>query len=297
MKPFMTDLNRLLARQNFKNEKELQAFMDNLSGKSLYDLPEMELTDAEQAEDLVHEAYQLTPSKAKKNIEKALQLNPNCIEAYEYLASREKAAGKALELLEKGIAIGRKQFGGKFLKENRGVFWGMHETRPFMRCLYEKATILAMEEKTAEAVEIMEEMLVLNDHDNQGVRYPLLSALITLGDTEKFKKYDKMFAKDESSTPILYSRALFTFKTEGSTSKASKMLEKAFDANPFVVKHLFDPNFQITGVKEYSLGSPEEAENYLMHAFFCWHTTEGAIEWLLAEAEKIISNKMRDKKE
>ena len=289
MKPFMTDLNRLLARQNFKDEKEMQAFLENLSDKSLYDLPEMELTDAEQAQDLVYEAYQLTPAKAKKNIEKALQLDPNCIEAYEYLASREKSAKKALEVVEKGIAIGRKQFGGKFLKENKGIFWGIHETRPFMRCLYKKATILAMEDETAEAVAIMEEMLELNEHDNQGVRFPLLSVLITLGDTEKFKKYDKMFADEEHSVPMLYSRALFAFKTEGDTPKARKMLKKAFDANPFVVRELFNPNFQFSGVKSYMAGSPEEAENYLLHAFFCWHNTEGAIEWMLDESVKIMS--------
>jgi len=29
------------------------------------------------------------------------------------------------------------------------------------------------------------------------------------------------------------------------------------------------------------LGSPEEAEIYLAHAFFPWHTTEGAAEWLV----------------
>jgi len=295
MKPLMTDLNRLLAHQNFKDGKELQAFLENLADKSLDDLPEMDLSPEEQAQDLVYEAYELTPSKAKKNIEKALDLHPNCIEAYEYLASREKTVEKALKFYEKGIAIGRQQFGGKFLKENKGIFWGIHETRPFMRCLFQKASILTMEEQTVEAVEIMEEMLELNRNDNQGVRFLLLSALITLGNTEKFEKYDKMFVDDKYSASILYDRALFAFKTEGDSEKARKMLKKAFEANPFVVEQLLDDNIQINGVESYSLGSPEEAEIYLAYAFFCWHKTEGAIEWILNETLKMMSKQMRSK--
>ena len=284
MKPFMTDLNRLLARKNFKDVKEMQAFLDTLVGKSLYDLPPMDLTPEEQAQDLVSEAVELTPAKAKKNIEKALALDPNCIDAYEYLASKEKTIEKALGFLEKGIVIGREKFGGQFLKNNKGVFWGIHETRPFMRCLYAKSEILVLMGKVAEGVAIMEEMLELNEHDNQGVRYPLQSALIMLGEKEKFKKYDKMF-DDSYSAQTLYSRALFAFKTEGDSAKARKMLKNAIEKNPFVALKLLEEDFPIK-TDAYKLGSPEEAEVYLMHAFVAWYKTEGAIEWLVNTAKK-----------
>ena len=287
----MTDLNRLLARQDFKNKEELQSFLENLTNVSLYDLPKMDLSPEEEAQDLVYEAYELTPAKAKKNIEKALKLNPNCIEAYEYLASREKTVEKALEFTEKAIAIGRKQFGGEFLEKNKGIFWGIHETRPFMRCLFQKADILILEEKTVEAVALMEEILELNEGDNQGVRFPLLSALIELGDTEKFKKYDKMFADDEYSAQILYSRALFAFKTEGNSANARKMLKKAFEANRFVVDQLLEETPRIQKIETYSLGSPEEAQIYLDYAFLTWYKTKGAMEWLLDTIVTIMAKK------
>lgn len=288
MKSHMTNLNRLLARQNFKDKKELEAFLNNLTGISLDDLSPMNLTPEEQAEDLVSEAYELSPAKAKKNIEKALELNPNCIEAYEYLASIAKKAEKVLEMLNKGIAIGWEKFGGKFLKENKGVFWGIHETRPFMRCLYHKTEMLVLEGKTAEGVAIMEEMLELNDHDNQGVRFPLLSALIILGETEKFKKLNKTFADDKYSASILYSRALFAFKTEGDSANARKMLKEAFEKNPYVAKMLLDADTPFTGVESYSLGTPEEAEVYLMYGIFAWYKTQGAIEWLWDTTEDFM---------
>jgi len=286
MKPFMTDLNRLLARQNFKDEKELQAFLDTLSEQSLNDLPQMDLTPEEQAQDLVFEAYQLTTAKAKKNIEKALVLDPNCIEAYEYLASRARKIENALELIEKGISIGREKFGGKFLEECKGMFWGIHETRPFMRCLKSKAEIFVAMRKTAEGVAIMEELLELNEGDNQGVRFQLLSALLRLGETEKFKKYDKMFADEIDSTPMLYSRALFAFITEGDSANAQKILKNALKENPFVIALLFDENFQFQEIESYSPGSPEEAYAYLIHALFAWSEIEGAMEWVMNTIKK-----------
>jgi len=290
-KPLMTDFHRLLARQKFKDEKEMKAFLDNLTGKSLYDLPEMELSPQEKAQDLVYEAFQLTPAKAKKNIEKALALDANCIEAYEFLASRQKTPEKIIEMLDQGIAIGREMFGGKFLKKNKGKFWGIHETRPFMRCLFQKADIFVVIGKIAEGVEIMEEMLKLNDGDNQGVRFSLLSALIVLNEPDKFRKYNKMVADDNVSASVFYSRALFAYKTEGDSANARKLLEKAFEKNPNVVQKLLDildENYKFKNVEHYSLGSPEEAIVYWNYAIFTWKRIEGAIEWLLRTIRQIL---------
>jgi tetratricopeptide (TPR) repeat protein len=287
----MTDLNRLLARQNFKDEKEMQAFLNQFLGKPLSNLPKMDLKPEEQAQDLVFEAYKLNPAKASKNIEKALELDPDCIEVYEYLASRERKGANALPFFEKGIEIGQKKFGGKFLQKNKGNFWGWHETRPYMRCLYNKAEILVITGKIAEGVAIMEEMLELNTGDNQGVRFPLFSALIRIGETEKFKKYDKMFADDIYSAQILYSRALFAFKTEGDSVNANELLKNAYKNNPYVVRKLLDKYFQFKGVNSYAMGSPEEAEVYLIHALFAWRNTEGAIAWIADKTGKLLNKK------
>jgi hypothetical protein len=113
-----------------------------------------------------------------------------------------------------------------------------------------------MEGEIAESAVIMEKMLELNDGDNQGVRYPLFSALIMLGDKKKFEKYDKQFSEETHSAQMLYPRALFAFTVEGDSTNARKLLKKAMDENPFVIQKLLDGNFQLTGVKSYSPGSP-----------------------------------------
>ena len=286
----MKSLNRLMARQNFKDEKEFEAFINALNAGQM--IPDIEdLTDEEKAQDLVEEAYDLSPAKAKKNIDKALKLDPDCIEAYEFLAGCETVPDKSIEMYDKGIAIGRKLFGGKFLKENKGYFWGMHETRPFMRCLYQKAFIFLMMGKTEESIAILIEMLDLNEGDNQGVRYLLLSELATIGDEKNFKKYDKIFAEEES-TQLLYPRALFAFKTEGDTAGARKKMIKAFKANPYVLQFLMDDKLQFSNATSYAQGTPEEAEIYLIHGMFSWYSNKEAFAWMVETLNDFCKEEM-----
>jgi len=120
----MTDLQRLLNAQDFKTEEEAHKFMDSIMGKKIPSLPKEALSSKERAQDLVFEAYELPPAKAKVNIEKALQLDPDCIEAYEYLGSTVRTIEHASIYYKKGISIGRRIFGGTFLEENKGFFFG-----------------------------------------------------------------------------------------------------------------------------------------------------------------------------
>lgn len=120
----MTDLQRLLGSQNFQSESELQKFIDTFNGQQIPSFPNAALNFQEQAQDLVFAAYELPLAKARKNIEKALQLDSNCIEAYEFLGSIEKSVEIASTFYEKGIAIGRQIFGGKYWEEHKGEFWG-----------------------------------------------------------------------------------------------------------------------------------------------------------------------------
>ena len=79
------------------------------------------------------------------------------------------------------------------MKENKGMFYGIHETRPFMRCLHQCSFCLYAMGNTKECVKILEEMVELNPNDNQGVRDYLLLYLLEVDETEKFKKYAKQF--------------------------------------------------------------------------------------------------------
>lgn len=275
----MADLQRLLETQDFKSEDDVRKFMDSMVGQKIPSFPKEALTFKEQAQDLVFDAYELTRTKAKLNIERALQLDPDCIEAYEFLGSMERTAELASLFYEKGIAIGRRVFGGKYLEEHKGMFWGFHETRPFMRCLQHYSDCLYTMGKVRECVSILEEIIELNPNDNQGVRGQLLLYLIKLGENKKFLKYSKMFEEDNMAFS-LFNRALFAFKTEGETENSNKQLSKALKQNKFVAKRLLS-NKPVTFLADhYGYGDENEADYYASFAQQIWAETKGAREWL-----------------
>ncbi len=281
----MTDLQRLLETQDFKSEDELKKFMNKIIGEKMPSFPKEILNFREQAQDLVFEAYELSPAKAKQNIEKALQLDINCIEAYECLGSMESSAEIAIVFYEKGISIGKMFFGGKYLEDNKGMFWGIHETRPFMRCMQNYSDCLYAIGKAKECVAILEELIELNQNDNQGVREQLLLYLIELDENEKFVKYAKMY-EDDSMSFSLFNRALFAFKTEGETKSSNKQLQKALKQNKHVAAKLISKKV-ITEISDhYGLGDENEADYYTYFAQRIWKQTKGAIDWLKKYSSK-----------
>ncbi len=280
-----TDLQRLLDSQNFKSEDEAKKFMESIVGKEIPSFPSETLTMKEKAQDLVFEAYELKPAKARQNIEQALLLDINCIEAYEFLGVMENSVEISMVFYEKGIAIGREIFGGPYLKKNKGMFWGLHETRPFMRCLHLYADCLYTLGKVKESVAVLEEIIELNPNDNQGVRDELSLYLIELDDREKFEKYAKMFEWDDMAFS-LFNRALFAFKTEGETEHANQQLQKALKQNKFVAARLLSKKEVSILPEYYGFGDENEAEYYAGFAQFLWRQTEGALDWLKKHSGK-----------
>lgn len=275
----ITDLQRLMKTQDFKTEEDLRKFMKDITGQKIPSFPTEALNDQEKAQDLVYEAYELPPVKAKKNIEKALLLDHYCIEAYEYLASLEELPEIAIVFYERGIAIGRKLFGGDYLEEHKGAFWGFPETRAFMRCMQQCSDCLYEMGEVEQCVAILEEMIELNKNDNQGVRDQLLLYLLELREMDKFDKYAEMF-KEDSMAFALFTRALHAFITEGKSENANEKLQKALSQNPYVAAKILSDT-PIDGLAGYhGMGDENEANYYVFYAQDIWKNTKGAISWL-----------------
>lgn len=281
----MTDLHRLLETQNFKSEEELKVFLDSLIGQKLPEFPDDTLNNEERAQDLIYAAYDLSPIKAKRHIEQALVLDPECISAYELLGSLEDSPVIAAVFYEKGIAIGEKKFGGEYLKENVGMFWGLIETRPYMLCLLHEADCLYTMGKRKQCIAILEKMIKLNPHDNQGVRDQLLLYLIEEKEEQKFKKYDKQF-KDDGMAFARFNRALFAFSTKGESTESNKLLKKAIAQNIHVVPKLLSSRPSRRLPDTYGFGDENEANYYMHFAYPVWYQIPGAIEWLKSETKE-----------
>ncbi len=277
----MKDFHRLLSKKEFKNQEELQDFLNSLTGKPFPMIPLEDLTPQEQAEDLAEEAMMLPPAQAKKKLEQALKLDPESITAYTALARLQSSPTAALKYYEKAIAIGRKLFLGDNAETYMGHFWMMTETRPFMRCMAEYAeclTALGTPEGLSKGFFVYEEMLRLNPNDNQGIRDQFMMMCITFRRFDKFKHYAAQY--DDGTAFAYFNKALFAFCVEGDSERSRKALKDAMKHNPFVAPLLAGPFRRIQPPGSYQLGTKSEAEYYVMYAQLPWNTTPGAADWL-----------------
>jgi tetratricopeptide (TPR) repeat protein len=290
----LTDLHRLLASQKFSNEDELRQFLNTLTGGSLDELPKENLTPSQRAEDMVYEARNMPPDFAGGMLEEALSVDPECIAAFEGLGHLDECVPIANAFFEKGISLGRERFGGAYLNKNKGHFWGLHETRPFMRCMSESARCLYEMGKKEAAITLYRELLELNPNDNQGVRDLVMLYLIETGDYEGYQGYAAQY--DEHNDILAFphfNKALATFKQSGASDDANAHLRKAHATNKFVSKRLLarKPVTKMPGL--YSPGSAEEADIFAYYAWKIWQDTPGAVEWVGSVAGKAGTGKKK----
>ena len=274
-----TDLHRLMGTQDFKSIEEVEAFMKKLMNEPIPPFEHEALTEREKAQDLVYEAYELPPAKAIDNIRKALSIDADCIEAFEFLGKDEDVIPVAMAYFEKGIEIGRRLYGAAYRKSHPGEFWLHHETRPFMRCLSFNAYYMYQLGRKAESIIMYEEIIRLNPSDHLGIRDLLMLYLIEMNEDEKFRKYTKKF-KHDHMVFARYNKALFEYKTSGATASASFLLEDALQYNPHVPSMLLSKKRPKDSPVHYSPGEKTEALYYAENAYTVWRTVPGALEWL-----------------
>jgi tetratricopeptide (TPR) repeat protein len=236
----------------------------------------------EAAQDLMFDAWETRSAKTRIAMAReALEISPLCAEAYALLAREAaKTDEEKISLCRQAVAAGEEALGKQTFKQDAGMFWGLIETRPYMRALHALAEILWDNSAHEEAIAKMQEMLHLNPNDNQGVRYELLDHLIERGRDGEADSLIKRY-KDDSWAGWAYGRALLQFRKSGDTAKSRSLLQKAFECNPYVAEFL-------TGAKPmprklpdfYSGGDVNEAVIYALSGKAVWAASEGATEWL-----------------
>lgn len=277
------DLQRLLETQDFKSEKEINEFLSKYQSEKIPEFPEDVLNSREKAEDKVYQAYESSKTKGIKLAEEALALDKDCILAYQYLGEQQRNLNKAKDYYLKGIEIGKKKFGGKYEDENKGHFWMIFETRPYMTCLFNLSECEYISGNIGESIMLIEYILDLNPNDNQGVRYILSSHLLQANEYTKYAKHSKA-NKDDGGIFFKFNNALFEFINSGNSLKSINLLKEAIEHNDYVIDKLNKKSkMKANG---YSMGSKEEANYYCEYNSENWQRTEGAIEWA-----KMISSK------
>jgi len=214
----ISDLTRHLADRQFGSFDELNACMRDLttSGGVPRDRP---LTPVERAQDIVYDAWDVEDPRERVRLAlKALEVSPDCADAYVLLAEEAaRSLGQALSLYERGVAAGERALGKRAFEDEGyvGHFWGIVETRPYMRARRGLAMTLWQLGRKEEAVEHYREMLRLNPNDNQGIRYVLLAALLELDAKPDLLKELFELYPDDAMADWLYGRALLAFRDGG----------------------------------------------------------------------------------
>jgi tetratricopeptide (TPR) repeat protein len=258
-----------------------------------------ERTPQEIAEDMALEAHSLrTPNQRILAAQKAIEIDPNCAEAYLILADdfAENPLDE-IEYYEKAISAAQKTLGANFFKENKGHFWGMFETRPLMRAKQFLAQTLWSVHRQTDAIQILWELLDLNPNDNQGNRYILFDWLLADNRLKEIEQVLKMFPEDAAAN-WEYNKLLFYFKKWGPESeKTRKQAQIALETNAHVVKYLTG---QAKIPKEipshYAWGSKEEALCYAQDSIVGWMNTPNALSWLVSLNLKSEKPKAKRKK-
>lgn len=276
----MADLGRILSEHEFESIDEVNAFVQTLmeSGQPI-DRPGE--TPVEQAQDVMYQAWDAQGVRRIRLARKALTISPDCADAYVLLAEEAaKSIEEAKELFEKGVAAGERALGPEMFEENAGHFWGIVQTRPYMRARAGLAGCLYAMGRREETAEHYLEMMRLNPGDNQGIRYSLANLLLELGDYERFEAF---FAEHggEKRSLMLYTRALATFLQEGESERAVAQLKEALASNEFVPLYLLGKKRIPAQLPDYiQPGGEDEAAHYALDAQSTWGQNVQALAWL-----------------
>jgi len=234
-----------------------------------------------EAQDLIYEAFEARGPHRAALARQALTISPDCADAYLLLAEETaSSAEEARELLEQGVAAGERALGPQPFDEDVGYFWGILETRPYMRARAALATTLWALGRREEAVEHHRELLRLNPNDNQGLRDLQAEWLLWL---ELYEELDALFAAydEDAAAALVYSKALAAFRRDGATAEAEQLLDVAREANPYVVAYLTGRNDLPKRLPDYAgFGDESEAVDYAAGAAALWASVPGALTWL-----------------
>ncbi len=262
---FNNMLQEFLKNNNVKSIDEANEKIKEFIEK--YNNGEMEYknTPLDDAYEILEEAqYAANEKAAIKLAKKAYEMSPECFDAILFQCDLEKNAKKRMKLLNEGLEFEKNRLTKQkyFDKENIGIFYGIFETRPYIRGLVIKAEYLLEEGKLRQATNICKEVLTLNENDNLGARYLLMAIYATLEEEKDmldlYKKYP------EEDLEMLFPLFALYYKI-GNDKKAKEYLNRIDKCNANFVKYFKGTIKQSEKVNPgyYSRGDSSEIFMYL----------------------------------
>lgn len=240
---------------------------------------------AERAQELMYEAWeQRSPARRIELAHEALSVHPGSADAYALLATEEaRTDEEARALWEEAVKGAEAALGKRAFAENVGHFWGLIETRPYMRARHGLAQCLWHLGERSAALEHFQELLRLNPNDNQGVRYQLAACLLEAGEDDALSALLARYDGDASAV-WGWSAALLEFRRSGDATSSRKALSEATGQNPHVAGYLVGEKNLPRHLPDYiGFGDESEAIAYAAEHSDAWRGTRGALDWLASQ--------------
>ncbi len=165
--------------------------------------------------------------------------------------------------------------------EDKGSFWGIHETRYYMRLLMEKSKVLSSMNKYNESIKVCKYMLLLNEYDNNGIRYELGGLYLFKGLLNEYKKLKEQY--DENSLYFNFLDLLYYFKLND-LKKLNNQIKVVNEQNRYIL-NLVKNNKKVMEYSHHGFGTKEEAANIYNQYLFLLNDEEDFIQYIKENAE------------
>ncbi|MFZ3213927.1 MAG: hypothetical protein WA188_20665 [Terriglobales bacterium] len=286
----MLDVQRVMQGREFQTIEEANAFLATLAGRGLKESLKEAPTPSPQreAQEIAYHAMEApTRTRAVALAQQALAKDPHCVDALVTLAAAgARSVEDLIAGLEKAVAAGERSLGAKYFEENKGHFWGILETRPYMRARQQLADLLLHAGRTTEAINHFKGLLELNPNDNQGIRDILLGCYLVGDDLDGARHLLRAYEEDGGAV-FNWGRTLERILS-GDFKGAEHALEHARSHNRFVELYLTAKKKPPRAMPDsYSFGSDEEALICIECLGEAWAAHPEALIWLLMQVEEL----------
>jgi tetratricopeptide (TPR) repeat protein len=240
--------------------------------------------DQEQA--LLQKAMQTNSSNRRIQLaEAALEVYPDSPDAYLILAEEAENEADARAFLKAGMEAGARELGEAFFAENKGHFWGLHETRPYIRICKSYADSCWFSGNAEEAQKVLEHILELNPEDNTGARYLLTAAYLYTNKLKKTENVLEKFGNDAAAT-VAYDRMVLEYKKNGITSQLKMLYRVARNVNKHVPDYLLGLKRLPHNLPDFvGMGDANEAIEYVIVHSRLWTSLPDLLKWMLKQQD------------
>ncbi|WP_410513432.1 SEC-C metal-binding domain-containing protein [Paenibacillus sp. BR2-3] len=233
---------------------------------------------------LLKAGEEASPKRRVQLAEAVLEIYPDSSDAYLILAEEAENEHEARAFLKAGMDAGERELGDSFFEQNKGYFWGLTETRPYIRICKSYAESCWFGGNGDEAAKTLEHILELNPGDNTGARYLLAAVYLYTNRLNDADRLLKKYGKDDAAAAFAYDRIVLEYKRNGITSQLKMLYRVARNVNKHVPDYLLGGKRLPHNLPDFiGMGDTNEAVEYVIMHSRLWASLPDLLKWMLKQ--------------